>query len=230
MNSTIALAGLGKALASVLAKRLVDALADRVKARHTNTEHTITPRLENHLNGILGWSERIPFYGLSQALDTDTVSVELGISATPRRFSAGRQAADWDEDKVLSAPSHLLLLGDPGAGKSTTLKRLCRRLLLEGSKHVGDQLQFPILLRLRHMPLNESLYQWLASAMGIAWKPEVREGYDSSRAQHRSYLPDPGPSESNSTGRLLVGDRELSEVMVELIDEARPLICVERDG
>lgn len=211
MDSTGIGAAVVKGAVAGIAHGLVESLAKLVKAPHQNTEATIAPRLEQNLNAILSWSERIQFWGLP-TLETDTCSVALNISGTPRRFASKDRVCDWDESKILAAPGHLLLVGDPGAGKSTTLKRLCRRLLLSEPQHPDDHLAFPIVIRLRSVELDASLCQWLATSIGLGWKLEE---------------PNPSGFLPSDLRRFLVGERELSEVVIELLEEARPLVCID---
>lgn len=211
MEASAVLTVVAKGAIAGISRGLVATLNKLVKTSQPNTEATIAPRLEQSLSAVLSWSERVQFWGLP-AMDIDTASVALHISTTPRRFATKSRDNDWDEDKILLTPKHVLLIGDPGAGKSTTLKRLCRKLLLEGETHSDDHLQFPIVIRLRQAPLNESVYQWLAASLGLSWKEQEVKKDD-----------DHAPNKT----RILIGERELSEVVVEVLESARPLICID---
>lgn len=80
---------------------------------------------------------------------------------------------------MLSAVGNIVLLGDPGAGKTTTLKRIAR-LALDAPVSSSDTSEYPIVVRLRDIDFELLLEESLGRAMGIATErklPEIR--YDS---------------------------------------------------
>ena len=212
------LAGAAKGLASALAKRFIATLEVQVKGNHANSAQTLTPRIESHLDYVIGWSERIEFFGLGHALETDSATVALGVSTTPRHFSALTRSDDWDEAALLASNRHILLLGDPGAGKSTTLKRLCR-LVLREQVDPADCVQFPIVLRLRLLPLTKSLYEWIADALGLQYETKFDQSHEVRSAAEGTA--------ARSLQKQMVGDRELDSVIGDLLDETAPLLCID---
>ncbi|MFV0197114.1 NACHT domain-containing protein [Empedobacter falsenii] len=60
--------------------------------------------------------------------------------------------------------NHLVLLGGPGAGKTTTVKQICN-LCLQGE--LNDKYNFPILINLREIKESESIYSKLKTIFGI---------------------------------------------------------------
>ena len=87
---------------------------------------------------------------------TDDTSIELSFGI-PRKFRSKKINEIIDEVSLLKLNDNLLLLGDPGAGKTTTLKRLARRLLIEEPIYENDYYHFPILIKLRDIKYPEKV-------------------------------------------------------------------------
>jgi hypothetical protein len=163
-----------KPIATEIVRAIVGIARERIQkssvGENRDPQSTIAPeKLEGHLQEVVAWSDTIQFYGMSTGAATDQATVPLTTS-TPRRFrSRGRKESLADENSLVSsATRHCLLLGDPGAGKTTTLKRLARRILLTApSNSEGDTFQYPVVLRLRELTTSQSIHGAIATALGI---------------------------------------------------------------
>lgn len=150
------LGNIGNSVASEASKQAIVLLA-RYLSRWNVTLDSTQERLENAINEhqkeVKNWSEEISFKDLLRPKATSEVFVPLDIYLLPRRqrFS--------DSEQLLSAPlssvftgsdiSHLVMLGQPGAGKTTAVKHLCQQMLT-GSEIFPEQ-SFPLLIRLRDL-------------------------------------------------------------------------------
>ncbi len=127
--------------------------------------------LNQHLREVLNWSARLDAVDSAAGGDLETDTVPLDLTSEPRRFQGATGPARMlTEDDLLAEPAHYLLLGNPGSGKTTTLKRLARRLFTMSPQHQGDVYQFPIVLRLRELQHGESIYAALASRLGMPYE------------------------------------------------------------
>ena len=88
----------------------------------------IEVNIENHLREVINWSERIQQFGMYKPNYTDEKTVDLSFGI-PRKFRSISKNEIEEEQVLLDYPDHLLILGDPGAGKTTTLKKLSRKIL-----------------------------------------------------------------------------------------------------
>ncbi len=123
--------------------------------------------LAHHLRGVENWSSEISFADLRNPKVTADVFVPLNVYLHPRRrhvtSSEAAEAVSFEDllgdtlkPEPLSirpsvnppAPKHLIILGQPGAGKTTSTKHLCQRILHEAD-FLNDQINLPLLVRLR---------------------------------------------------------------------------------
>lgn len=113
--------------------------------------------VEAHLVDVENWSAHVQFFGMSEPEATYSASVGLDLSDVPRQFRPPQTAA-WThgadqlprvaESSLLDGSGNFVLLGDPGAGKTTTIKRLVRRLLA-APESSEDRWTLPIAVILR---------------------------------------------------------------------------------
>lgn len=129
----------------------------------------IDAKVGRHLRESLNWSGRIQFLGMARAEDTDSSTIALRLAAEPRRFRSLQSPSDRQESDLVSDSRNYILLGDPGAGKTTTLKRVVRRLLLDAPTVVDDAYQFPVVLRLRDLEVGETIALAIAKALGFPY-------------------------------------------------------------
>lgn len=133
-------------------------------------EDDLTATIGLHLREALTWSQRIQFFGMSSAEETDAATIPLRLNLEPRRFRNPLRQINRNETDLLSDGKNYLLLGDPGAGKTTTLKRLVQSLLLESPSSDADQYAFPIVLRLRELSGRETVAEAIAAAIGLPFE------------------------------------------------------------
>ena len=125
---------IGKIAIEAIVKGIFDILKD--KSIDTVTQQPvedITASIQTHIAEVIKWSERIQFYGMSSAHMTDQCTVPLSLFLEPRKFRSVTDQASkkQSENSLLLDTENYVLLGDPGAGKTTTLKRLARKIILE---------------------------------------------------------------------------------------------------
>jgi hypothetical protein len=127
---------------------------------------TLPERLAYHLQEVARWSEEVHFVGMPTAHDTDEATIPLAFDV-PRRFRPlDKPENQTGEEELVSRKRHILLLGDPGSGKTTTLKRLARALLTQDSGSV-IQYQYPVFLALKDLPPATTIAEALAERLGV---------------------------------------------------------------
>lgn len=133
--------------------------------------------VDHHLRFVESWSSSIPFPAFQGHRALTDAFVHLHLTMIPRKRRARPASADANKTDRSNAPvsterlielsSHTVLLGDPGAGKSTVVKQLCQHLLHTEPASDADRCFFPLVLRCRELGRSDSLFQWILGALGI---------------------------------------------------------------
>ncbi|WP_095512368.1 NACHT domain-containing protein [Rubrivirga marina] len=163
---TIAIEVLKSAVSEIVKKRL--------KQRGSNTSEIDFENLvSRHLISSFRWSEDIQFLGLSTPRLVNSNTIRLKITDMPRRFSVrGNRGITMHEDDLIKDDNSYVLLGDPGSGKTTTLKRIVQRLLVSESDS-GVYEYMPIVIRLREIENYSFLYVAISDTLKIPYKIEI---------------------------------------------------------
>lgn len=172
---SVGLETLASSVASTVIQSLFDVVSHRYKKANKPELRRAREALEEateravarHLRWVDGWSAHVQPLGSPSpgALAENTVALDVDV---PRRFrAAGETEGRRREHDLLAADHHVLLTGDSGAGKTTTVKRLCRRLLTEEPRADGDRAFYPLLVECReHNWAEKRLTEVLAVALG----------------------------------------------------------------
>ncbi|MGF6856311.1 hypothetical protein [Paraburkholderia sp. CI3] len=131
--------------------------------------------LAAHLDRVRNWSAQVQFSTMPAARDVETQTIGLNFSGTPRKFRRAQQQKNiLTELQLLEATSHALIIGPPGAGKTTTLKRLCRAVLADIRNTTLPKT--PVLVRLRECnrldDLQNPVLTMLADFLGLEPKTD----------------------------------------------------------
>src|SRR5687768_16219788 len=86
--------------------------------------HEKTPEcVENHIKYASTWASDISLYGFSSPKETLNNYITLNLNLAPRKWNLTSSKPESISVKDLIAfESNVVILGDPGAGKSTTFK------------------------------------------------------------------------------------------------------------
>lgn len=151
-------------------KALLDLLKPRIQhlMQHSSAGVVSLPDvLEDHLAEVAQWSSTVQFFGMPRGEDTDAATIPLRLDV-PRRFRPlHKPTAARREDDLLSEPGHCVLLGAPGAGKTTALKRIARQMLTTPPAQRSDRFQYPVVLRLRELRAGETVSEAIANRLGL---------------------------------------------------------------
>jgi hypothetical protein len=135
-----------------LLKSIKESLA-RWGAEVDSTQERIEAALERHQAEVKSWAEEISFKDLLRAKATSKVFVPLDIYLLPQRqrMVATERLRSAPLSKLLknTEVSHLIILGQPGAGKTTAIKHLCQEIV--AGTEVYPAQNFPLLIRLRDL-------------------------------------------------------------------------------
>src|ERR1700739_377059 len=109
---------------------------------------------ETHLIELINWSSEIPFMNIHKPFSVESATIELGIQTSISKFDQ-YGSEQISENDLLTLHQNILLLGHPGAGKTTTLKRIILKYFVDGYENCDYD--FPILLRFRDFSSNVTI-------------------------------------------------------------------------
>ena len=180
------------------------------------TEQRIHFAIESHTREVASWSSEISFKDLQRPKATSEVFVPLDIYLLPRRnrFSVDEASLSAPLEELLSRSiGHVIILGQPGAGKTTSIKHMCQEMLT-GSRFSETQ-SFPILIRLRD--LNKAKLAQNAEESDLLVE-KLQEVLDISIAF----------SESSDLSEGLVARRAIRErAVIEVLESLHPLVLLD---
>jgi len=122
-----------------LTQRLIDGLDEEAFALRVREAYT--------------WASTIHVQGMTEPTNTEVSTIELRFASVARRFRGSSPTREsFDESYLLRSDKSFLVLGDPGSGKTTTLKRLTLATFnqAEGSQSPKGH-SFPILIVCREI-------------------------------------------------------------------------------
>jgi hypothetical protein len=192
-----------------ISDKVIKLIGRRLEA--TSADVTVDEKsIQRHLIEVRAWCTRIQFFGVSKAQQTAKESVALSFHTTPRRFRGKTGKKDLSsESDLLKQRNNQLLLGDPGSGKTTSLKRLAYHLLTHEIRKGEIPLTFPLVIPCREMDHRKSLVENIAERLGV---PVTEASVTHKR--HRS-------------SGLLVGDQPITDFVADALNELSPLILID---
>ena len=177
---------ISRALPEVKLKK--ESKRDGTQLRQEIVERSAKALVEHHLF-VSRWSDEIHALpmGLSEVVTETTI--ETRLRSAPRRLGLP-DGAELSEDDVLYGPANVVVLGDPGAGKTTMLRRLAASIVALGPDGPWDDYMFAVVIVCRERSWNgtEGLYTALGEVLGIHDK--FAEELDDSRREIRKILSD----------------------------------------
>lgn len=212
-------------ISSYVAKEAIKIAADLIRSRDwssVETEADVPERLQRHLVMVNKWRNNIHPLGLSNDGEILDESIELSYSI-PRSFRATKTSgAVINEDNLINTNQSVVILGDPGSGKTTTLQRIATQLLIRDSISQCDISQYPILVRLREFKSSDRLTQRISDIVGIKYERKAI-------TKTRIIRDDRGnkKKENYEEIELLSGEKSLGSVLIEFIDKTNAMVLVD---
>jgi len=135
------------------AKEVVTKILNESKCTFLTTREDVEGSLDIHFRSVMNWSGIVSFSDLKKAKRTTDIYVGLDLDVLPKRMRI-----DTDErvesiaiKKILDvSDNHVVLLGQPGAGKTTSMKYLCQSLFHDETFQ-SDRFSFPLLIKFRDL-------------------------------------------------------------------------------
>lgn len=140
------------------------------------SEEDLQKSIIHHIKAVKNWAHEVTFNDLKSAKKTNEIFIQLDLLLYPLR-----NRIEHDE-KIDHIPltdlfnvhnGHIIILGQPGAGKTTSMKFLCNSIFFEEDFY-PDKFKFPILIRLREFNIakrkeenNSLIFRKLSEILNI---------------------------------------------------------------
>lgn len=135
--------------------------------------------LLNHFNELYNWCKELEFIGLGgKPISTikSTIQLHYKSSISRKTIEQSESILFLKEDDFIFLPGNIIIEGDPGSGKTTTLKRILYNYFCNLSK-VDSPFSYPILIRFRSIKSGFNLYTHIATLLGIKYE-FLKEEYE----------------------------------------------------
>jgi predicted NACHT family NTPase len=122
--------------------------------------------LYEHNRFVINSTKNISFKELKENRNISEIYIDLKIQLQAKRYRSSdiKEKKFTIEEILKNTKHHLVLLGGPGAGKTTTIKHICQLLLSNGDELLYN---FPILINLRDLTDSESIFSKLKTILGL---------------------------------------------------------------
>lgn len=135
----------------------------------------IEESLNQHLRRVKNWAKEVSFRDAKEAKSIGDVYVTLKMSLIPRRKRLDNEIVESNvEIENIDLNKNALILGDPGAGKTTTLKHICHSMLNDDC--LFKDFNYPILIELRdtnHQNSSTFIFSELLDIFGLDFKKKT---------------------------------------------------------
>lgn len=146
------------------------------KSKLESTENDIESSLVQHVQKVKNWSNEISFKDLKEAKNIQGNFIELDLLLYPRRIRLE------ENENIKTIPlrqifnfekNHIAILGQPGAGKTTSMKFLCQAVFFD-ENFCSDLYNYPILIKMRDFndPITSKtnagiIFEYLFHTLGL---------------------------------------------------------------
>ncbi len=159
-----------KPIVSSISKSIYNSVVSKLTNKESSDtkSESIEKSIEKHICKSLNWASQFQHFNMAAPVDIEDVKIELKY-VIPRKLQKDTRTI-INEDELLDYGNHLLIVGSPGSGKTTTLKGLVRKIILTESKTQNDQHSFPLVIRFRDCSNVAPIETYIAEILGIKYE------------------------------------------------------------
>jgi len=178
-------------------------------------------RLHDHSLRVLNWASTYTFLGLAIPKESDKETIALRFNSAPRKYRhhATKSGQVYvSESDLLGSTRNIVVLGEPGAGKTTTLRRIALATLIHEPENSLDSHGFPILLLLREIARTKFICEELCDIFGL----KCSRSYTDPTLKDR-----PAESLKRADVDIKIDDVDAEEILAQLLDSIRAVLLLD---
>jgi len=183
--TTLLKAAAGETLKKITTTTIEKIKLDKLIPKKSELDNVVSKfptKYKTHFNEIIKWSNSIPFIGLSTPKKTKISTVELIISSDIYQNIDGKKNK-ISEKEILNSTENILIVGAPGAGKTTTVKRLILEYIQNFDSY--SNLTSLILVRLRDIPTTTTIYKFILDILNIKYEDRLIKYQQTTKKQDK---------------------------------------------
>lgn len=148
--SEIAITEAIKFIISVAGSTLPPKIATKIREKSKSNKSTLSTVLQGQLKFVSTWCKNVDILGMPSTKAINDIYVELLLTDDPRQFRLGSpDNKKVTLENVIDADCSLVILGDLGSGKTTSLKKIAFNLIEKPKK--SKDTRIPLVIRLRDL-------------------------------------------------------------------------------
>lgn len=176
-----------------------------------NFDSKIRQGLQLQTQKSIVFCKNLSLFKTVEIKDIETSTVELLIENQCRHFfNSSNKTKPVSEDDLLNDTSNHLILGDPGSGKTTTVKRLVKNVFdtLFSDKTEFFPFSYPIVVKLGEIKRTENLSIHLCKELGISYETKESRREIEEEVYHYNEI------EGKSTQEIIVKEEIIQEYTI----------------
>lgn len=118
---------------------------ERVSIDRKNIEES----LDIHLKMVDNWSSGVNFKDLSNAKKLSNIYIHLDYYLTPKSHTFTKTVNSTKLEEIINTNENFVILGQPGAGKTTSMKFICQKIIFD--EFFQKNYSFPLVIKFREL-------------------------------------------------------------------------------
>lgn len=160
-----------KSVISVAGSTLAPKIVGRIRSKSKANKANLSAALQGHFKFVSKWCRSVDILGMPSAKRINDIYVELLLTDDPKQFRMGSPVdRRFTLSNIIDADCSLVILGDLGSGKTTSMKKIAFDLIQKQKRSKSKKI--PIVIRLRDLKKGHTFLDSLRRLLSIEFDVE----------------------------------------------------------